>query len=191
MVCTVCVVCTVCSLCFRTTVVVWMHVKAVNTIWNWFSANEFWIHCLAGFRIPKVRFWSDITEPRLPLSFWNSAWVDFGHALGNVYSRTRKNFISGLFINFVEYNFRILIRNIHFESSIVLKLKRKLFSKNSLKIGSQNYLFRCYLILLLTCNFVSHRYLLLLHTEKKKRYERYDQFCPQSHAITEKASEHL
>ena len=49
---------------------------------------------------------------------------------------------------------------------IVLKLKRKLFLKNSLKIGGQNYLFRCYLIFVLTCNFVSHRHLLLLHTEK-------------------------
>ena len=27
---------------------------------------------------------SDITKPRLPPSFWISAWVDFGHVLGNV-----------------------------------------------------------------------------------------------------------
>ena len=26
----------------------------------------------------------DITKPILPLSFWISAWVDFGHVLGNV-----------------------------------------------------------------------------------------------------------
>ena len=73
---------------------------------------------------------------------------------------------------------------------IVLKLKRKLFFKNSLKIGSQNYLFRCYLIFVLTCNFVSRRHLLLLHTEKTHDTKCNDRFCPQSHAITEKAFEH-
>ena len=74
---------------------------------------------------------------------------------------------------------------------IALKLKRKLFFKNSLKIGSQNYLFRCYLIFVLTCNFVSRRHLLLLHTEKTHDTKCNDRFCPQSHAITEKAFEHL
>ena len=49
---------------------------------------------------------------------------------------------------------------------IFLKLKRKLFLKNSRKIGSQNYFFRCYLIFVLTRNFVSCRHLLLFHTEK-------------------------
>ena len=32
----------------------------------------------------QERVLSDITKPRLPLSFWISAWVDFGHVLGNV-----------------------------------------------------------------------------------------------------------
>ena len=27
---------------------------------------------------------SDMTKPRLPPPFWISAWVDFGHVLGNV-----------------------------------------------------------------------------------------------------------
>ncbi|RMX50683.1 hypothetical protein pdam_00025520, partial [Pocillopora damicornis] len=35
------------------------------------------------------------------------------------------------------------------------------------------------------------RHLLLLHTGKTHATKRNDQFCPQSHAITEKASEHL
>ena len=67
---------------------------------------------------------------------------------------------------------------------IVLKLKKKLFFKNSLKIGSQNYLFKCYLIFVLTCNFVSRRHLLLLHTGKTHDTKCNDRFCPQSHAIT-------
>ena len=45
-------ICTVCSLRFSMTVVAWMHMKAVNTIWKWSSANVFWIHYLAGFWIP-------------------------------------------------------------------------------------------------------------------------------------------
>ena len=45
-------ICTVCSLRFSMTVVAWMHMKAVNTIWKWSSANGFWIHYLAGFWIP-------------------------------------------------------------------------------------------------------------------------------------------
>ena len=40
-----------------------------------------------------------------------------------------------------------------FNLQIVLKLKRKLFFKNSLKIGSRNYLFMCYLTFVLNCNF--------------------------------------
>ena len=32
----------------------------------------------------QERVLSDITKPRLPPSFWISAWVDFGHVLGNV-----------------------------------------------------------------------------------------------------------
>ena len=32
----------------------------------------------------RERVLSDITKPRLPPSFWISAWVDFGHVLGNV-----------------------------------------------------------------------------------------------------------
>ena len=36
-------ICTVCSLRFSMTVVAWMHMKAVYTIWNWSSANGFWI----------------------------------------------------------------------------------------------------------------------------------------------------
>ena len=48
----VCMVCTVCGLRFSMTVVAWMRVKAVNTIRNGFSTNEFWIHSLAGFWIP-------------------------------------------------------------------------------------------------------------------------------------------
>ena len=70
---------------------------------------------------------------------------------------------------------------------MVFKLKRKLFFKNSLKIGSQNYLF----IFVLTCNVVSRRHLLLLHIEKTHDTKCNDRFCPQSHAITEKAFEHL
>ena len=67
------------------------------------------------------RVLSDITKPRLPPSFWISTWVDFDHLLGNVYSRTRYNFISGLFIHFVVYKFRILVRNIYLESSNCLE----------------------------------------------------------------------
>ena len=70
---------------------------------------------------------------------------------------------------YVVYNFCILIRNIYLNLQIVLKLNRKLFFKNLLKIGSQNYLFRCYLILVLTCNFISCWHLLLLHTEKTQK----------------------
>ena len=44
--------------------------------------------------------------------------------------------ISGLFINFVVYNFRILVRYIYFESSKRLETLKKLCFKNSLKIGS-------------------------------------------------------
>ena len=44
---------------------------------------------------------------------------------------------------------------------------------------------------MLTCYFVSRRHLLLLHTGKTHATRRNDQFCPQSHAITEKAFEHL
>ena len=61
---------------------------------------------------------------------------------------------------------------------IVLKLKRKLFFKNSLKIGSQNYLFRCYLIFVLTCNFFSRWQFLLLHTEKTHDTKCNNRFCP-------------
>ena len=32
----------------------------------------------------RERVLSDIPKPRLPPSFWISAWVDFGHVLGNV-----------------------------------------------------------------------------------------------------------
>ena len=32
----------------------------------------------------RERVLSDIIKPRLPPSFWISAWVDFGHVLGNV-----------------------------------------------------------------------------------------------------------
>ena len=32
----------------------------------------------------RERVLSDITKPRLPPSFWISAWVDFGHVRGNV-----------------------------------------------------------------------------------------------------------
>ena len=64
---------------------------------------------------------SDITKFRLPPPFWISIWVDFGHVLGNLQSRTRWNFISGLFINFVVYNFCILVCNIYFESSNCLE----------------------------------------------------------------------
>ena len=32
----------------------------------------------------RERLLSDITKPRLPPSFWTSAWVDFCHVLGNV-----------------------------------------------------------------------------------------------------------
>ena len=49
----------------------------------------------------------------------------------------------------------------------------------------------CYLIFVLTCNFVSRRHLLLFHTGKTHDTKRNDRFCPQSHAITEKAFEHL
>ena len=42
-----------------------------------------------------------------------------------------------------------------------------------------------------SCYFVSRRHLLLLHTGKTHATKRNDQFCPQSHAITEKAFEHL
>ena len=45
-------VCTVCSLRFSMTVVVWMRMKAVNTIRNWSSTNGFWIHSIAEFWIP-------------------------------------------------------------------------------------------------------------------------------------------
>ena len=82
--------------------------------------------------------------------------------------------------------------NIFVTSKVVTAcLKRKLFFKNSLKIGSQNYLFTCYLIFVLTCNFVSRRHLLLLHTGKTHDTKCNDRFCPQSHAMTEKAFEHL
>ena len=47
------------------------------------------------------------------------------------------------------------------------------------------------MIFVLTCYFVSRRHLLLLHTGKTHATKRNDQFCPQSHAITEKAFEHL
>ena len=57
MVCTVCVVCTICSLRFSMSTVAWIRMKAVNTIWNGFSANGFCIHSLAGFWIPKAGFW--------------------------------------------------------------------------------------------------------------------------------------
>ena len=32
----------------------------------------------------RERVLSDITKPKLPPSFWISAWVDFGRVLGNV-----------------------------------------------------------------------------------------------------------
>ena len=32
----------------------------------------------------RERLLSDITKPRLPPLFWISAWVDFGHVLGNI-----------------------------------------------------------------------------------------------------------
>ena len=64
---------------------------------------------------------------------------------------------------------------------IVLKLKRKLFFKNSLKIVSQNYLFMCYLTFVLTCNFVRRRQLLLLHTEKHTIRNVMIDFAPISH----------
>ena len=35
-------------------------------------------------RDKRERVLSDITKPRLPPSFWISAWVDFSHVLGNV-----------------------------------------------------------------------------------------------------------
>ena len=35
-------------------------------------------------RDKQERVLSDITKPRLPPSFWISAWVDFGHVLGDV-----------------------------------------------------------------------------------------------------------
>ena len=37
----------------------------------------------------RERVLSDIIKPRLPPSFWISAWVDFIHVLGNVQSITR------------------------------------------------------------------------------------------------------
>ena len=40
---------------------------------------------------------------------------------------------------------------------------------------------------MLTCNFVSRRHLLLLHTGKTHDTKRNNRFCPQSHAKTEKA----
>ena len=37
----------------------------------------------------RERVLSDITKLRVPPSFWIATWVDFGHVLGNVYSRTK------------------------------------------------------------------------------------------------------
>ena len=140
----------------------------------------------------RERVLSDVTKPWLPLSFWISVWVKFW---SRARQRVMKNKIEFYFRPIYQFFWRttfafeyvIFILNLQ----IALKLKRKLFFKNSLKIGSQNYLFRCYLIFVLTCNFVSRRHLLLLHTEKTHDTKCNDRFCPQSHAITEKAFEHL
>ena len=63
-VCMVCVACTVFTLRSSMTVVAWIRVKVVNTIWNGFSANGFWIRCSAGFWILKAGFW--ILIPSIP-----------------------------------------------------------------------------------------------------------------------------
>ena len=42
------------------------------------------VYTVLNENIKRERVLSDITKPRLPPSFWISAWVDFGHVLGNV-----------------------------------------------------------------------------------------------------------
>ena len=74
---------------------------------------------------------------------------------------------------------------------IVLKLKRKLSLKIHGKSVAKIVCLGVILIFVLTCNFVSRRHLLLLHTGKTHDTKRNDRFCPQSHAVTEKAFEHL